>query len=78
MYKRQSQLLPARREAMALLGELNPYYQFAGLELERAQPMPVNEASRVMDALGDAVFQVLTTETSPVLIAEQAALSLRQ
>lgn len=74
----RSQMLPARREAMALLSELNPYYQFAGQELEGAQPMPVNEASRVMDALGDAVFQVLTTATSPVLIAEQAALSLRQ
>lgn len=74
----RSQLLPARREAMALLAGQNAYYEFAGQESERAQAMPVNEASRVMDVLGDAVFQVLTTDTSPVLIAEQAVMSLRQ
>lgn len=73
-----SQMLPARRSAMALLAAQNPYYLFAGQESERAQAMPVSETSRVMDVLGDAVFQVLTTETSPVLIAEQAAMSLRQ
>lgn len=74
----RGQMLPARRGAMALLAAQNPYYQFAGEEMERARTMPVNEASRVMDVLGDAVFQVLTTDTSPVLIAEQAAQSLRQ
>ena len=63
---------------MALLSAQNSYYQFAGEEMDRAQPMPVSETSRVMDVLGDAVFQVLTTDTSPVLIAEQAAQSLRQ
>jgi ABC-type glycerol-3-phosphate transport system substrate-binding protein len=73
-----SQMLPARRGAMALLAGQNPYYQFAGEESERALAMPISETSRVMDVLGDAVFQVLTTDTSPVLIAEQAATSLRQ
>lgn len=74
----RGQMLPARRGAMALLSAQNSYYQFAGEEMDRAQPMPVSETSRVMDVLGDAVFQVLTTDTSPVLIAEQAAQSLRQ
>lgn len=73
-----SQVLPARRSTMSLLGETNPYYEFASGQLDRAQPMPINEASRLMDVLGDAVFQALTTDQSPVLIAEEAATALRQ
>lgn len=74
----RSNVLPAHREAMDLLSNQDPYLDFAAMELERAQPMPVVETSRLMDILGDAVFQVLTTEISPVLIAEQAAAALRQ
>jgi ABC-type glycerol-3-phosphate transport system substrate-binding protein len=73
-----SQLLPARREAMALLAEGSDYYQFAGEELERARAMPISESSRQLAVIGDAVFQVLTTDASPEAIAEQAVLSLRQ
>lgn len=73
-----SQLLPSQRQAMALLAEQNDYYRFAGNELERAQVMPVSESSRLLSALGDAVFQALTTDTSPVILAEEAAASLRQ
>ena len=73
-----SQLLPARREAMALLAEGNDYYRFAGQELERARAMPISESSRQLAVIGDAVFQVLTTDASPEAIAEQAVLSLRQ
>ena len=74
----RSQLLPANRSAIELLAQDNPYYLFANEALEQAQPMPVNEASRLMDVLGDAVFQVLATEISPTLIAEEAAATLRQ
>jgi ABC-type glycerol-3-phosphate transport system substrate-binding protein len=74
----RSHVLPARRSAMATLAAQNPYYEFAGEQSERARPMPVSETSRLLDVLGDAVFQVLTTEISPVLIAEQAATALRQ
>jgi ABC-type glycerol-3-phosphate transport system substrate-binding protein len=74
----RSQILPARRDAMALLADQNPYYQFASLESERAQPMPISETSRLLDVMGDAVFQVLTTDTPPLLIAEQALVALRQ
>ncbi len=72
------QLLPARRGAMALLAEGNDYYGFADNELERAQVMPVSESSRLFSVMGDAVFQALTTDLSPVVIAEAAAASLRQ
>lgn len=77
-WSERSQTLPARRSVMDQLANTNPYYQFAGRQMERTGAMPVNETSRLMDTLGDAVFQVLTTDTSPSLIAEQAAAALRQ
>jgi ABC-type glycerol-3-phosphate transport system substrate-binding protein len=73
-----NQTLPARRAAMTQLAEQNPYYQFAGIESERARAIPVSETSRLMDVLGDAVFQALTTDLPPALIAEQAAATLNQ
>jgi len=48
------------------------------VESERARALPVSETSRLMDVLGNAVFQALTTDTSPVLLAEEAAMALRQ
>lgn len=74
----QSHVLPAQREAMALLAEQSRYYQFAAVESERARALPVSETSRLMDVLGNAVFQALTTDISPVLLAEEAAMALRQ
>lgn len=74
----RSHILPARRDAMTLLAAQNPYFEFASLESERAQAMPVSETSRLLDVMGDAVFQVLTTETPPLVIAEQAIAALRQ
>jgi ABC-type glycerol-3-phosphate transport system substrate-binding protein len=77
-WSERNQTLPARRGAMAHLAERNPYYQFAGIESERARAIPVSETSRLMDVLGDAVFQTLTTDISPGVIAEQAAATLNQ
>ena len=74
----RSQLLPARREALALLAQEGEYYRFVEAELERAEAMPISESSRLLAAIGDAVFQVLTTDASPEAIAEQTVLSLRQ
>ena len=74
----RAQVLPARREAMSLLAEGNRYHRFAGGELERAQALPLSESSRLLDVLGDAVFQVLTTETPPAAIAEATVAALRQ
>jgi ABC-type glycerol-3-phosphate transport system substrate-binding protein len=77
-WSRLTHMLPARRDAMTMLAEDNPYYLFAHQESERARPMPVSETSRLLDVIGDAVFQVLTTDTPPLLLAEQASSALRQ
>jgi ABC-type glycerol-3-phosphate transport system substrate-binding protein len=74
----RSQVLPAQRSPMEQLAAENAYYQFAGEELQRAAGMPVSETSRLLDALGDAVFQVLTTDRSPAVIAEEVILAARQ
>jgi len=71
-------MLPARREAMAVLAQSNTYFAFTGAELERAELMPVSESARLLDVLGDAVFQVLATEASPAAVAEEASAALRQ
>ncbi len=78
LWTERSQVMPARRSAMALLAETNAYYRFLDEQSEFADVMPVSETSRVLDVIGDAVFQVLTTDTSPAAIAEQAAAALRQ
>lgn len=74
----RSQFLPASRSAVELLARDNPYYLFINEELQRANPMMVAETSKVMDVLGGAVFQALTTENPPSQIAEEAAAALRQ
>lgn len=74
----RSQVLAAQRAAMEIMSEQNPYLQFASGQLELARAMPVSETSRLMDVLGDAVFQLLTTDTPPEIIAEQAVATLRQ
>lgn len=74
----RSQVLPAHRRAIDLLRGQNPYLEFAAEQMEVAGPMPISETSRIMDVLGDAVFQVLTTEISPAILAEQAVTALRQ
>lgn len=77
-WSERSQVMPARRSAMALLAENNAYYRFLGEQSEFARAMPVSETSRVLDVIGDAVFQVLTTDSSPVAIADKAVAALRQ
>lgn len=74
----RSQVLPAQRSAVEQLAVENPYFRFAAGELQRAAGMPVSETSRLLDALGNAVFQVLTTDRSPAVIAEEAVLAARQ
>lgn len=78
LWSERNQVMPARRSAMALLAESNPYYRFLDEQSEFANAMPVSETSRVLDVIGDAVFQVLATDGSPAAIAEQAVVALRQ
>ena len=77
-WSERSQVLPAQRAAMEVLSSQNPYLQFTSEQLEIAKAMPVGETSRLMDVLGDAVFQLLTSDTAPELIAEQAVIAFRQ
>ena len=77
-WSQRSQSLPAQRAAMEVMSDQNPYLQFASGQLELARPMPVSETSRLMDVMGDAVFQLLTTDIPPEVIAEQAVAALRQ
>lgn len=77
-WSERSQVMPARRSAMALLAENDLYYRFLGEQSEYAQAMPISETSRVLDVIGDAVFQVLTTDSSPAAIADRAVAALRQ
>ena len=54
-------MLPAHRDAFIIWTEdENPYYNFIGRELQRAQPLPVESNSKTMTVLGDAVFQVVS------------------
>jgi ABC-type glycerol-3-phosphate transport system substrate-binding protein len=77
-WSRSSQFLPAQRQATSVLAATDGYYRFVGGELERAEAMPLSESSRLLDALGEALFQTLSTETPPGIIAEQVVAALRQ
>lgn len=74
----QSLILPASRGAMSMLSGADPYYLFSGREMERADLFPLKQNSRVLDVIGEAVFQVLTTEKPPAVLAEEAITALRQ
>lgn len=73
-----SQVLPARRDAVNQLADSDEYYAFVDRQMQRAGQMPIRENSRQMDVLGQAVFRVLTTDTPPATIAEEAVASLSQ
>ena len=59
-WSEDSNILPARRDALALWSGNDLYYGFVRQELERAQPLPVTSNSILMTVLGDAVFQVVS------------------
>jgi ABC-type glycerol-3-phosphate transport system substrate-binding protein len=77
-WSRQSHILPSTREAMGILAEQDPYFLFAGREMERADATPISQSSQVLDVIGEAVFQALTTDTPSGELAETAASALRQ
>ncbi len=56
----ESDLLPARRDALAVWSDQDPYVGFARQELERAQPLLFPPSSKVLTLLSDAVFQVVS------------------
>jgi ABC-type glycerol-3-phosphate transport system substrate-binding protein len=77
-WSNRARILPASREATAILAEQDNYYLFVGREMERAEGMPISQSSRALDVIGEAVFSVLTTDTPPAVLAEAAVTALRQ
>lgn len=73
-----SYVLPPRRDVVASFAETDPYFAFAGRELERAEAYPVAATNKLMDALGAAVFDVLVGNESPAVIAERTIADFRQ
>ena len=73
----QSRTLPARRSAFSRWPAAEPYMVFLQQELERAQPFPVQATSRVMTALADAVFDVISLQNTPETAANDAAAAVQ-
>ena len=68
-WSRDSNILPARRDALDAWPDQDPYVGFARQELERAEPLTVSSSSTVLTVLGDAVFQIVSGSKN----AQQAA-----
>ncbi len=68
-WSRESNILPARRDALDAWADQEPYTGFVRQELERAQPLTISPSGKVMTVLRDAVFQVV----SGAKTAQQAA-----
>jgi ABC-type glycerol-3-phosphate transport system substrate-binding protein len=77
-WSNRARILPASREANAILADQDNYYLFVGREMERAEGMPISQSSRALDVIGEAVYSVLTTDTPPAVLAEAAVAALRQ
>ncbi len=74
----QSNVLPTRLDVLAQLAEEDAYMAFVEEGLNRAAQLPVAPGSRLMEILGNAVFEVLATDRPPAEMAEGAAAALRQ
>ena len=70
-WSRDSNILPARRDALASWPEQEPYTAFVRQELERAQPLAISSSGKIVTVLGDAVFQVISgAKTAPQAAAD--------
>lgn len=76
-WSQDSNILPARRDALAAWTGDDLYVGFIQQELERAQPLPVAANSKTMTVLGDAVFQVVSGSKLAQEAAEDAVASLQ-
>lgn len=70
--------LPARRSAFEEWPQDNEYVSFLREELEDAQAFPGKAEKAIVDALSNALFDVLTLAKTPQAAAEDAAASLIQ
>ena len=73
----QSQLLPARKSALALWPSEDVYTRLAQQEIERARPLPVSANSNLMTAISNAVFDVVSQTKSPSEAAAEAVNALQ-
>lgn len=77
-WSRQSNLLPARQEALFFWPEEDTYVLFASEMLLEAEAHPFPPTHPVMLALGNAVFDVVSLSKSPQVAAEEAIAALEQ
>ncbi len=59
VWSQESDILPARQDALNAWTRDESYVQFIEQELDNAQALPVAESSKLLTVLGDAAFQVL-------------------
>lgn len=76
-WSQESDILPARRDALAAWSGDGAYTGFIQQELERADPMPVSSSSRLLTVLGDAAFQVVSGAKTADEAAEDALAALQ-
>ncbi len=76
-WSQDSDILPARRDALAMWTENESYVGFMQQELERAKPLPVATTSKIMTVLGDAVFEVVSGSKLAEEAAEDAVAALQ-
>lgn len=73
-----SNVLATRLDVLAQLADDDPYMAFVEEGLARAAQMPVPPDSRMMELMGNAVFEVLATDRPPAEIAAGTVAALRQ
>jgi ABC-type glycerol-3-phosphate transport system substrate-binding protein len=70
--------LPARRSAFEQWPAGDDYISFLRQELERSEPFPAIANGALLEALGTALFDVLSLASSPEIAAQQAVESLQE
>lgn len=70
--------LPARQSAFDFWPEDDSYTEFARIQLNLAQPMPIPQGHIIMTTLNNAVFDVITLAKTPQAAAEAAIATLQQ
>lgn len=73
----QSNRIPASRNAFNAWPTGDAYVNFLQLELERAQPNPINPSSQIMAALRNAVFDVVSLAQTPQEAAGEAVTAVQ-
>lgn len=73
-----ARFLPARRSALQLWPQDSTYVRFVQRELELAEAFPGSANSAILNAIGNAVFDVVSLTKSPQVAAEEAVATLQQ